>query len=342
MAQASMPAPRCEGPGDSGRRLGGPTPALELRGASGESGRVDASAGWDLVENWDEIRTAYQVARLGTVSGAAEVLGVHHATVIRHIDALEARLGAKLFQRHARGYTATEAGQDLLKIAAQTDDQFAQLASRIRGRGDEVTGELIVTSVDELAVLLVPAIAQFMAQHPELRVQLISDHRLFRLEYGEAHVAIRAGTLPEQPDNVVQPFFSQLPRLVASRAYLAAHGPLDLAKIATHRFVGVTGDNIRAPFYRWLSEVVPASAIALKVSSTRAARTAVCAGVGIGFVPGWDLAEDDDLVEVMAPLDEWAAPIWLVTHMDLHRTAKVQSFLRFLKSQVKHWGVNQA
>ncbi len=61
-------------------------------------------------ENWDEIRTAFQVARVGTVSGAAEVLGVHHATVIRHIDALEARLSAKLFQRHPRGYTPTEAG----------------------------------------------------------------------------------------------------------------------------------------------------------------------------------------------------------------------------------------
>ena len=55
------------------------------------------------IDTWDEIRTAYQVARLGTVSGAAEVLGVHHATVIRHIDALEKRLGVKLFQRHARG-----------------------------------------------------------------------------------------------------------------------------------------------------------------------------------------------------------------------------------------------
>ena len=39
------------------------------------------------MENWDEIRTAFQVARLGTVSGAADVLGVHHATVIRHVDA---------------------------------------------------------------------------------------------------------------------------------------------------------------------------------------------------------------------------------------------------------------
>ena len=63
------------------------------------------------MDNWDEIRTAFQVARKGTVSGAAEELGVHHATVIRHIDALEQRLGVKLFQRHARGYTATEAGK---------------------------------------------------------------------------------------------------------------------------------------------------------------------------------------------------------------------------------------
>ena len=75
-----------------------------------------------MIDTWDEIRTAFQVARLGTVSGAAEVLGVHHATVIRHIDALEKRLGSKLFQRHARGYTPTEAGTELLKVAQTTED----------------------------------------------------------------------------------------------------------------------------------------------------------------------------------------------------------------------------
>ena len=80
------------------------------------------------LENWDEIRTAYQVARMGTVSGAAEVLGVHHATVIRHIDALEKRLGARLFQRHARGYTATESGRDLLLVAQATEEQRRRVA----------------------------------------------------------------------------------------------------------------------------------------------------------------------------------------------------------------------
>ena len=99
------------------------------------------------MDNWDEIKTAYQVARLGTVSGAAEVLGVHHATVIRHIDALEGRLGVKLFQRHARGYTSTEAGDDLFRVAQATDDQFSQLVGRIKGRGTDVSGELVVTSL---------------------------------------------------------------------------------------------------------------------------------------------------------------------------------------------------
>ena len=66
------------------------------------------------MDNWDEMRTAFQVARLGTVSGAAEVLGVHHATVIRHIDALEGRLGIKLFQRLTREVVLTAEGAQLL------------------------------------------------------------------------------------------------------------------------------------------------------------------------------------------------------------------------------------
>ena len=291
-------------------------------------------------DHWDEIRTAYQVARLGTVSGAAEVLGVHHATVIRHIDALEGRLGAKLFQRHARGYTPTEAGQDLLKVAGQTDDQFSQLASRIKGRGDEVTGDLIVTSLDALTPLLVPAIGVFMQQHPDLRVRLISDQRLFRLEYGEAHVAIRAGKLPNEPDNIVQPFFTQTLRLMASPDYVARFGPLEAGALAAHRFIGSTEEMPRAPYFRWLSETVPPEAVCLRVSSTKAAKAAVHAGIGIGFIEDWDSEGTGDLVEMLPPLEEWSAKIWLVTHMDLHRTAKVQTFVRFLKEQVRGWAVS--
>ncbi len=190
------------------------------------------------MENWDEIRTAYEVARAGTVSGAAEALGVHHATVIRHIDALERRLGARLFQRHARGYTPTEAGRDLLAVGQVTADQFAQLASRIRGQGETVSGELVVTSIAGLAPLLVPVIAAFQSDHPGLVLRYLTDFRLFRLDFGEAHVAIRAGAVPSEPDNVVQPFVRMRNALYASSAYVAEMGrPATEADFAGHRFL---------------------------------------------------------------------------------------------------------
>ena len=148
------------------------------------------------IGTWDEIRTAYHVARMGTVSGAADALGVHHATVIRHIDALEAELGVKLFQRHARGYSSTEAGQDLLQVAQATDDQFIQLVGRIRGRGDSVTGELVVTSIPTVSNRLTPVLTQFAQSHPGLKVRYLTGDEILRLEYGEAHVAIRAGQGP--------------------------------------------------------------------------------------------------------------------------------------------------
>ncbi|OUS20519.1 LysR family transcriptional regulator [Litorivita pollutaquae] len=292
------------------------------------------------MDNWDEIRTAYQVARMGTVSGAAEVLGVHHATVIRHIDALEKRLGVRLFQRHARGYTTTEAGQDLLRVAQTTDDQFAQLQGRLKGQGSGVSGELVVTSLGGMGHLIVPVLAKFQADHPGLIVRYLTSTRLFRLEYGEAHVAIRAGNAPDQPDNVVRPLFRHRFGLFASHDYIAAHGmPKDEMDHAGHMFVGYDDTDNRAPFGRWLRTHVPEAQIAFRATDMHAQREAIRHGVGIGFVAVTDAQNDDTLVPVGAVLDEWSAPIWIVTHMDLHRTAKVQAFLEVLRSAAKTWDV---
>lgn len=292
------------------------------------------------MDNWDEIRTAYQVARKGTVSGAADVLGVHHATVIRHIDALETRLGVKLFQRHARGYTATEAGADLLQVAQATDDQFTQLAGRIKGQGEGVSGELVVTSLASLSYLMTPALVSFQQMHPAVKVRFMTGERLFRLEYGEAHVAVRAGVMPDQPDNVVQPFMTAQVRLVASKAYVERYGlPASEDDFAGHRFVAQDGDTSRAPFNQWLRARVDDDQIMYVATDERHLSAAILQGAGIGFLSERDLVGRDDLVEVIAQCEEWAAPLWLVTHVDLHRTSKVQAFLAHLKAMAKEQGL---
>jgi len=291
-----------------------------------------------IMDNWDEVRTAYQVARNGTVSGAADVLGVHHATVIRHIDALEQRLGVKLFQRHARGYTATEAGEDLLQVAKATDDQFAQLASRIKGLGEGVSGELVVTSLSGVSEMLAPLLTAFQAQHPDVTIRFLTGERLFRLEYGEAHVAIRAGNAPDQPDNVVQPLLQTPMQLVASDAYIARYGmPQTPEDLRNHRFVGYDDLDHRGPFARWLSELTPHPNYTYRATDDRGAMDAIMAGAGIGFMFGTIVDQQPSLRPVMPPKAAWTVSLWLVTHVDLHRTTKVQTFLSFVKDYAAKW-----
>jgi DNA-binding transcriptional LysR family regulator len=290
------------------------------------------------MENWDEIRTAFQVARMGTVSGAAEVMGVHHATVIRHIDALEARLGAKLFQRHARGYTPTEAGHDLLNVAKATEEQFNQMTSRIKGRGETVSGELIVTAITGITDKLAPVLASFQQEYPEVIIRFLTDMRLFRLEYGEAHVAIRAGAAPQEPDNVARPFVTFKWALYASKSYIQRHGmPQGMAELVKHRFVGAEGIENRAPFNAWMNKHIPRDRVTFRITESEAQQRAVMAGLGIGFMRVCDAALDDNLVEVMPAQPEWDTPLWIVTHVDLHRTLKVQAFLAHLKKAAAEW-----
>ena len=290
------------------------------------------------IDTWDEFRTAYHVARLGTVSAAAEALGVHHATVIRHVDALEGRLGVKLFQRHSRGYTATEAGADLLRVGRETEERLAGLVGRLRGGGSEMTGELVVTSLSSLSPLLTPALARFRETHPGLTVRYLTDQRVFRLEIGEAHVAVRAGAPPDHPDNVVQPFATHDFALFGSDSYIARHGrPDGEADLAEHLFVGLDAPVSRVPSEQWLRANVPPDRVVFRVSHEPDIREAVEAGAGLGFLMQWEVEGAEGLTEVLPPRPEWASRLWLVTHVDLHRTAKVRTFLSFLKETARGW-----
>ena len=269
------------------------------------------------MRNWDEIRTAAQVARLGTISAAAEALGVHRATVTRHIDALEATLGAKLFQRHARGFSPTELGRELLRVADATDAQFGELFRLARGGMDDLAGVFTVTCVDVLVATVLPVIAAFQMRYPGVKVHLISSDRVLKLEYGEADIAFRIGPKPDHPDNVVLPM-----RLLPVGLY----GPFADAD----RFAGPGPHAPSTPYFQWMRENVPTEQVVITSDSVAALWAAVRAGSAAGFMPR-AMARDGDHVELMAPQDEWREPVWAVTHVDLHRSAKVRAFVQVMK-----------
>ena len=281
------------------------------------------------MKRWNELRTAYRLASLGTVSATARSLGIHRATVIRHIDALEDELGGNLFLRHAHGVTPTEAGLDLMRVGAATEEQFRQLAGRTAGASAEITGELILTSVEIVSSPLMRAVRRFRERHPKTSVLYRVSGRVLELAYGEAHIAVRSGPKPDHPDNVVRPWMSLHTGLYAHRDYIDARGfPTAPQELVQHDFIGGEEGNIRLPFLEWMKETIPSERIVFTSSNQRMKFKALLCGLGLGFFPQHEAANHPELVEVIPPRDEWTIPFWLVTHVDLHRSAKVQALLR--------------
>ncbi len=283
------------------------------------------------MQHWAELRTALLLARLGTVSAAAESLGVHRATINRHIDTLETALGTRLFQRHARGYALTDAGREMLDVAHRAEEMFADLAGRQKARDGQLSGELVITALSGIAAVVLPLLAPFQKAHPDIVVRFETGSALARLEHGEAHVALRAGQRPKAPDYVVLPFRRLRFGIYASPSYVARAGMPDPSDWSAHRFIGSLDGVSRLPFADWMAAHVTQEQMAMVSRDVEVIREAVTAGIGIGFVAEHDAARLPDLVTIVPPDDRWMAPFWIVTHVDLHRTAKVQALLGFLR-----------
>ena len=282
--------------------------------------------------SWDDIHIAYTVAKLGTLSAAAKQLSVHHSTVLRHIDALELKLGCKLFHRHARGYNVTEAGQLLFQEAQQTQERFDRMLGKLAGKDTELSGTLVITSVSTFSPILMPIIAEFQNLHPNIQIELATDSRIFKLEYGEAHVSVRPGAQPKDPDYVVQPLQKTKSTLYACDRYLDRFGKMSsLEDFSGHKFISAIAPLNNIPMMRWLNEHVDKSQISFRGSSFDSMMDAALQGLGISPL-GCNIAHTRmGLIQVLAPPKAWEGDLWLVTHRDIHHSPKVQAFTKLLK-----------
>ena len=273
------------------------------------------------MEHWSELRTAYVVARTGTVSAAADELGVHRATVVRHVDLLEESLGATLFHRHRRGYLLTEAGKDLLATAQVIDEQLEQLAGRARGRRTELAGELTITAMSVFIPVVLDVVEACRVEHPGLRLRVEVGERVLHLDRGEAHVALRLGRRPDHPDEVAQSLPALRSGLFAHPTYVERHGQPELpGPLGDHAFVHDRDSRVSAA---WLDELGAQDHIAVSCPDATTAFEAMQRGIGMGFCPAF-IARRRGLVEIPVGLDRVAPPAWVVTHRAMHRSARVR------------------
>lgn len=285
------------------------------------------------MDKWNEIRTAYIVAKAGTISAAADHLGTHRATVIRHIDTLEDELGIKVFLRHSKGYTPTEIGQDLLRVATQSEHQINQFFARVKMRHRGFEGDLVLTSIDLVVDQVIHYAKQFHDKYPNVTIRFVTTTDLLKLEYGDAHIAFRIIGKATNRDYVVRPFTQLRFAPYAHERYVKDNGlPKTVNDYAHHTFVGPDVSSDESPMSKWFRKYVPLENMVFQGNDMVSISNALNAGMGIGFLPIHMARDLPSLVQVMPPSRIWAVNISTVTHVDLNQSAKVRAFLDLLKA----------
>lgn len=289
--------------------------------------------------DWDKLRLFHTVALAGSFTEAARRLKLSQPALSRQIIALEERLDAKLFHRHARGLALTHEGEQLFRTTSAISDSIARAQSGIESTRNRPTGEVRLTTTVSFGSSWLPRqLADFLDLYPDIRVDLILSDAEIDLARREADCAIRFQK-PTQADLVQRPLAEIRHRLCASPAYLAAHGePQSARDLMSHRIIAY---GPAAPAYlkglNWALELGhdgPPREPALTINSSAGILQAVEAGAGIAALPSYLIAHSSKVKVLMPEVVGAVFQTYFVYPSELRGSVRVGVLRDFLVSRM--------
>jgi DNA-binding transcriptional LysR family regulator len=281
-----------------------------------------------------------RVVAEGSLTAAADKLGLPKSTVSRRLSRLEEQLGERLLLRTTRRLNITEFGAALLDHARQLESEVEAVAALAESRQARPSGRLRVSMPSDFAnLLLTDMLAAFAALHPGVTLELDLSPRRVDLLGENFDLAIRLGDLPDDALLAARRLAVFPWGLYAAPAYLAEHGepqaPDDLHRHRALRLLARTGDAIRWNLLRgeqrW--EGVPPGSIT--ANSPELLIRFACAGAGITTVPEYFAAPHLQRGELRRVLPDWHPPsiaAWAVFPGRRLMPAKTRAFLDMLQA----------
>ena len=282
--------------------------------------------------HWSDVQLFVAVVRNGTVRGAARALRLDPSTVSRRIAALEHAIGARLFERTSRGLVLTASGTLMVQCGERVDGELEELGRRIVGRDRRLSGVVRVTFPGSFTALVHAAIGTFLEHHPAIEVELLTLDVPIDVDGRQADVAIRVADRP--PQHLVGRRVASLAgALYASREYLEHHD--EALEASVHAWIDWDRRLASKPAIAWVEERYPRRRVVARGLSTADVLHAVLAGTGIGPLPCIVGDAEPSLVRLVdAPKEVWSS-VWLLTHGDLRRAARVRAVIEHLAEVIR-------
>ena len=282
-----------------------------------------------------------EVAAAGSLSAAGRALGMSQTMVTKHIAALEARLGVRLFHRSTRKLSITEAGRNYLetseRILADLEAADAAVAAdRVEPKGLLRLNVPVAFGTRQIA----PLLSEFAQRHPLVTVELGLNDRLVDLAEEGWDLAIRIGSLSSS-SLIARRIAACRTVVCAAPSYLAAHGkPRTVSDLAQHNCLGYTLSSVTG-VDRWAFGATADYTVSvsgnLRANNGEALRTAAIAGQGLAYLPTFIVADDMRAGSLVAldldrPTAEFGG-IYAVYLPNRHPPAKVRAFIDFVANR---------
>lgn len=288
------------------------------------------------MDRFQAMQMYVQVVDAGSFSAAARILNIGQPAVSKTIAQLEKHLDVRLLLRTTHGLTPTEAGQRFYERVRITLQQAEEAEIAARGADKGLTGMLRVAAAPTFARLhVIPHLATFMAQHPELQVDIMLDDRPIDLISEGIDICLRMGTLQDS-GAVARKLATSRRSALATSEYLSRFGyPQHPRELSQHEALIFSPLNDTWQFSR-KDEVENVSLQGrLHLSAAEGIRSAVLAHMGITVASDWMFSEEitDGTVERL--VSDWTLPdidLWAVFPGGRMATAKARQFAAFVES----------
>ena len=280
---------------------------------------------------WNDLALLMSICRAGSLSGAARASGLNHSTIFRKLNAIEAKTGVRFFDRLPDGYAMTEAGEAALQAAERVENEMQMLGRDILGRDRRLQGKIRMTAPEGLALTLLPAmLADFHRANPDVSVELIVSSAPLDLTRREADVALRVTRTP--PDTSLGRRVCDFGNnIYASPDYLKSNPDRPLAE---HDWIMSEGSIDFITPMIWKTRTRADPHIVLVSNSIHATIKAAEAGMGLVFLPSFLGDPDPDLTHVPHTLGDLGLELWILTHLDLRKTARVKALMAWLHREL--------
>lgn len=288
------------------------------------------------MDRWREVEVFVQTAELGSLSKAAEALGMSNAAASRHLSALEERLGARLIHRSTRRLTLSEVGESYYRNCKTVLVDMRDADAAVSATSLNPTGVLRISASLFFSVHIAPLLDQYTARYPNITVHVEVANRYYDLVDNNIDVAIRAREYENDSAITIRRLAQTRRVLTVSPDYRNKHGvPDSVEALSSRPMLIYTYDNTPNDLvFRRGEETAQVRVKGLLESNDgHVLRAAALKGMGILVQPKCLVYDDLTAGRLISVLDEWDLPrlqINLAFQSRRHMSAKVRTFIDFL------------